>query len=107
MARVPIFIGQNVDHGHCGLERETIRGPGMKNSGVAMAYVLKDSRSWVHDREVIKGAKETHGGHFCKLLRPLHGHHLALVVVDYDMINEDIETTRDEGGGSYRVSPLS
>ena len=93
--RVP--VGQVTDHSHCVVEREAPEiGLEWKTPPVAPTYILKDARSRVRDRKMMKGTEKTHSGHLRKLFQPLCNNHL--MIVNVNATDEDIKTICDKGG---------
>ena len=91
VVRVTEPTGQIVDRRHRRMERETGKiDMGWENGVVASMEVCQDTRSRVHDGEIVESVEEAGGGYHCELLQPLHNHHLA--TADIDTTDEDIET---------------
>ena len=97
VARVTESTSQSVDLGHCRMKLETREiDLGRKNVAVTSLEVRQDARSWIRDREMMKGKEETAGRRCRELFQPLNSHHLA--ISDINASDEHVETIHNEGG---------
>jgi hypothetical protein len=91
------MIDQGMDHVHRVMEREPSEiDLGRENFIVTSMEVRQDTRSWIHDDEMMEGAEETTGGQGRELFQPLRDNHLA--VADVDTTDEHVKTLCDKGG---------